>query len=406
MNWLRLIVPESRHTVVGVSLMTLVNGICSAGLVASGHQVLTSQSKTLLLPFAFLFLGLGKLVSGYFAEVLLTRYSQTSIARLRRNLVEKTLEVPLRKLEQTGRDRVIACLNEDVTTVNAMLTALPALGLNLAIMGGAAVYLCWLSPIAFTLLLICSVTGFGFYRLISKDAHRHWATARETGDHLASHYRAATLGTVELKMNAARRQAFVVEVIHQTTESYADQCVTATRRYTLAHSLSHAFFFLLIAALLFLFPRWNLLSPDTLSGYVITCLFLLGPLSGAIQTLPLLTRSRIALGKIENLGVKLNSPRPPAAGTAAIHPDWKQITLEQATFIYEPGGEKQNALHPTTLTLHRGDLLFVTGGNGSGKSTLARILCGLYQPHTGHLFVDGTPIEDGNRDEFRQMISV
>ena len=44
------------------------------------------------------------------------------------------------------------------------------------------------------------------------------------------------------------------------------------------------------------------------------------------------------------------------------------------------------------FSVRRGEVHTLLGENGAGKSTLAAILCGLYQPDSGHLERDGVPI--------------
>jgi len=46
-----------------------------------------------------------------------------------------------------------------------------------------------------------------------------------------------------------------------------------------------------------------------------------------------------------------------------------------------------------TLDLYEGEVLALLGENGAGKSTLMNVLCGLYRPDEGAIYVDGRPIE-------------
>ena len=87
--------------------------------------------------------------------------------------------------------------------------------------------------------------------------------------------------------------------------------------------------------------------------------------------------------------------------------EWQRLDLIRVTHSYHREKEGSNfVLGPLDLTFHRGELVFLGGGNGSGKSTLAKIITGLYPPETGEIRLDGKPITDQNRDDYRQIYSV
>jgi len=54
--------------------------------------------------------------------------------------------------------------------------------------------------------------------------------------------------------------------------------------------------------------------------------------------------------------------------------------------------DRRTILHPTALTVPRGEVLALIGPSGSGKSTLLRLLAGVAQPTSGETMVDGEPV--------------
>ena len=60
---------------------------------------------------------------------------------------------------------------------------------------------------------------------------------------------------------------------------------------------------------------------------------------------------------------------------------------------------------PIDFSMRAGELIFITGGNGSGKSTFLRVLSGLYPPDSGEVLLDGRPITNATRDEYRGLMS-
>ena len=54
--------------------------------------------------------------------------------------------------------------------------------------------------------------------------------------------------------------------------------------------------------------------------------------------------------------------------------------------------DKKSALNDINLSLEPGHIIGLLGPNGSGKTTLIKIICGLLQPTSGSVLVDGNPV--------------
>jgi putative ATP-binding cassette transporter len=150
------------------------------------------------------------------------------------------------------------------------------------------------------------------------------------------------------------------------------------------------------------------LSQQTLTGYVITTLYLMGPLAGVMSSFSLFGRANVALRKVESLGVSLNehATEECAPGRQEKNRSFERLELAGVVHSYHHEQDDSNfTLGPIHLVFQPGELVFLVGGNGSGKSTLAKIITGLYAPEAGEIRLDGERITNQNRDEYRQLFS-
>jgi putative ATP-binding cassette transporter len=339
---------------------------------------------------------------------MLANFSQGAVAQLRRDLMRKILAVPLRDLEEIGTPRILVGLTDDVFNITQALLAIPIITVNVAMLLGGAAYLGWLSfPI---LLAVCGliVVGAIGYRLIVRSAFKSLNLAREEEDKLYGAFRALTEGIKELKLHRNRRGEFLSNKIQTTTELYQKHNVAAEVRFVSAQTWSHLLYFALIGLVLFLVPALGHFNKATLTGYVITTLYLMGPLAGVLSSFSLFGRADVAFQKVEQLGVSLaeHSRESCLVDKLAEPASFERLELRGVAHTYHTEqDDSEFTLGPINLSFHPGELVFLVGGNGSGKSTLAKIITGLYLPESGEIRLDGKPVDNSNRDDYRQLFS-
>ncbi len=79
------------------------------------------------------------------------------------------------------------------------------------------------------------------------------------------------------------------------------------------------------------------------------------------------------------------------------------LKLERVSFRYE--GAETDMIRDLDLTVHPGEKLAIVGLNGAGKTTLVRLLCGLLDPTSGRVLLNGVDIRDFNRGEYYGLFS-
>ncbi|MFE7838894.1 ABC transporter ATP-binding protein [Streptomyces sp. NPDC057474] len=72
----------------------------------------------------------------------------------------------------------------------------------------------------------------------------------------------------------------------------------------------------------------------------------------------------------------------------------------------EPVGLLAPALDALSFTVHPGELVIITGPSGAGKSTLSKLLLRFYDPDSGTVLLDGTPLRDFPLDRLREYVAL
>lgn len=409
MNLLKFVWRNCRGMMMTSVVLALLSGACNMALIALVNVALTSpERRGQALMWGFVAAGLGKILTNFVSQAFLASFAQSIVAELRRGLIRKILVVPLQRIEEIGPPRIVASLTDDVFNITQALLAAPIVTVNFAILLGGAAYLGWLSWQVFCAVGGLIIVGGIGYRLIVGSAFTHLTRAREEEDRLYGHFRALTEGIKELKLHRNRRGAFLSQEIQTATENYERHNVAAEFRFAASQNWTHLLYFVLIGGILFLLPQVMHMDSRTLTAFVVTTLFLMGPLAGAMSSISLISRANVALRKIDRLGITLseNSTEEFPLERPADKITFERLELVGVTHSYRHEKDDSHfVLGPIHLRFRPGELVFLVGGNGSGKSTLAKIIAGLYVPESGELRLDGETVTDKNRDDYRQLFS-
>ena len=79
------------------------------------------------------------------------------------------------------------------------------------------------------------------------------------------------------------------------------------------------------------------------------------------------------------------------------------IRLEHVSFAYP--GTSRLVLDDVSLELPAGEVVAVVGENGAGKTTLVKLLAKMYEPSSGSILVDETPLARVPPDEWRSRLA-
>ncbi|MCS7039769.1 MAG: cyclic peptide export ABC transporter [Anaerolineae bacterium] len=416
MKLFRLLWRTSPHGLLLAVVLGFIGGVAGAAEVA-----LVTQGLTMSLPlpggFFLRFVGLLVLVfvTTLLSKTLLIRLTEQAYLHLQLRLSRQILATPLPRLEAIGIPRLLAMLAQDNEQIAGFFYKVPLIMLHSAIILGSLGYMYWLAPGMATLLLLVMIPFVGGYVLLTRRAQRSLRMARRLSDVLFKHYEALTAGAKELRLHRGRRRAFYFRQFVPTAESHRQYRSRGRMIHEVANVWSQVLFFVFILLLFALSPRLGFLSHSAsatvMTGFALVALYIRSSIAALVQAIPNYNMATVALATIESLHLPSDDAEAPMRRQTVetesdSHPAgaaWHSLALVNVAYAYREEDEETSfRLGPLSLVFQPGELVFIIGGNGSGKTTLAKLLCGLYPPEQGQILWDGRPVDEGNRDAFRQ----
>lgn len=406
MDLLLLLARRSWPTLLIATATGLVCGLAAAGLIATINHSLAGFSQ--LRPAdGLLFAGLVALVvaSRIVSDVSLLRLGQTAVSDMRLHLSGKLIDTPYPRLQRLGKHRLLAMLTDDTQTLSQAVELVPIMLVNSGIVLACLGYLGWLSLPLLGLTVALILLGAASFHWPQRKALTSISKARELKDQLFDQYRLLTDGSKELQLNHGRRLQFFERLLYPISQQYRRDFVRGMSIYALVLNWGNGIFYLLIGMVLFIAPQFIDLGATLVTGYILTLLYMITPLSELMNALPTLGKASVSLRKIRALEGQLEVAATSGDASAPASSVQVLSCREVRHTYYREGEDGSFTLGPFDLTLKAGELIFITGGNGSGKTTLALLLTGLYQPEGGDLQLDGGVSSSTQNHLYRQHFS-
>ncbi|MBD2607678.1 cyclic peptide export ABC transporter [Scytonema hofmannii FACHB-248] len=401
---------RSSWGMVAIAISTgLLSGGSSASLIALISHATSNNATSRLTSIAWGFIGLATvaLITSIISQVMLIRLSENAVLQLRMSLSRQLLASSLSHLEKLGNPRLLATLTEDVQAVANAVQKLPFFCVDIAIVAGCLLYITWLSWQVLLMVVVFSILAIASCQWLLQRGRHFLSLARDDQDLLFKHLGTITQGIKELKLHYNRRQVFLTQQLESTATTFRNHNIRGLTFFATTSSWGRLLFFFSIGFILFALPNLFPISPQTLSGYILTFTYLMLPMENIINNLPLLSKATIALQKIESLGLSLTNQGEISTVPPVIKSSWHSLQLVDVTHAFRTDTEDSDfILGPINLKFYPQELVFIVGGNGSGKSTLAKLITGLYIPETGEIILDKELITEHNREWYRQHFSV
>lgn len=211
-------------------------------------------------------------------------------------------------------------------------------------------------------------------------------------------------GFRELRLHNPRQKSFSSD-IYNVLERLRGLLIRVTRIFETSESAVQGLKFMLFAGIVFLVP-YLVKTDNVLTFQILTLvLFSLMPFEQIVTSYPAVIGTLVAYMRINDLAKELQVIEQVVEFPVEKAQPFGTISLREIETRYNSRETSSFALGPLDFELKAGEVVFLVGSNGSGKTTFMNVLCGLLDPTTGTISVDGRPLAPEDMGAYRAQFS-
>ena len=383
---------------LNLSLPTIVGWFIDDIMNGGGSEAINGYALTLFL----VFIGVG--IATFFRSYLFTVAGERIVMRLQGELFESLMRQDIAFFDSHRTGELTNRLAADTTVLQKAVTVNISMGLRflISVLGSIGILL-WLSwKLTFLMLLTVPLVagGAGLYgrmlRKLSLKVQDALAESTATAEESLSGIRTVRAFAQERSSVSLYRGA--IEAAFELAKKRAFLGATFQGLVSLA-GLSAIGVVLWYGGTLLAAGEMAFGALTSFMLYTFSVAFSIGALSSLYEDF---AKAMGATDRVFDL-----IEQEPAIQDGEQEPEQCEgaVRLHKVDFSY-PTRPDNPVLSQCQLEIRVGEVLALVGPSGSGKSTIAALLSRMYDPNSGEITLDGTPIADLKLDWLRAQVGV
>jgi putative ATP-binding cassette transporter len=397
---------------VSLTQMVVVAGLAgtSSALVlaiinaAAGKATNTSAAAWFLFLFAVVIALY--VVAQRWVMTVSSQQMERVLHKIRIRITDKVRHSDLQTFERIGRAEIYASIHKNTQTLSQAWLNVVDGAQSALLVFFTTLYIAWLSLPAFLLTVVFVYLAVAIYFQRRRQLTEALNTTAVQENRLFETVTGLLDGFKAVRINSARSEELFAHVNEISTDAM-DLKVRTRNRIAGQFIFSQVTFYLLLATMVFVVPRFSSTYNSVVIKTTTAILFLIGPVGSLVGSIPTLAEANAAAQRIYNLEARLDAstyrpPRPDKARDA-----FRTIRLAGVSFHYaDAAGAATFRVGPLDVAVKAGEMIFIAGGNGAGNSTLLKLLTRRYHPDGGSLLLDGQPVDDDEREAYYSLFGV
>ncbi len=333
---------------------------------------------------------------------LSARLSQGIVKRLRNELFDKILNLPVKYMDTHSHGDVMSRMTNDIENVSQTISqSLPSLFSGVLTIIGTIIIMMWycwqLTILSYATVILTIIATNVLSKLVRKYAR------------LRQEYLGQLNDMVEEKISGYKT---VVAYNHQdtTVKEFCETSDPLTRNGIMADSISGIMGpinncignigFVVIAAFGGFFAINGMISVGVISAFIVYAKQFSRPIN---ELANIYGQLQMALAGAERVFAVLDEANEDMDGVETEKAEQSTVTFDHINFSYEPGNP---VIKDFTLTVPAGKKVALVGATGSGKTTVVNLLMRFYDLDGGSIYINDQDINDVAKGSLRKDVAI
>ncbi len=355
--------------------------------------------RTLVFMFAlYLLYSLAQLAQG----VISARLSQHIVRRMRGELFDKIVSLPIRYLDTHSHGDVMSRMTNDIENISTVISqSLPSLFSGVLMVAGTAFIMfwyCWQLAILSiaTVFLTLFATKFlsGKVRRFSRQRQKILGNLNGTVEEMVSGYRTVV---------AYNRQDATKKEFYETADSLTKAGIRTDALSGIIGPIMNCIGnigFVVVAAFGGYFSVKGLISVGVISAFIVYAKQFSRPINEIAQ---IYGQLQTAIAGAERVFALLDEEDEDSHGEALIQEETAEVVFRNVNFAYEEGTP---VIQNFSLTVPSGKKVALVGATGSGKTTIVNLLMRFYDIDEGEIKINHQNIQNVARQSLRKDVAI